>query len=265
MPELPEVEACRRRATRALVGRRIRRVEVRDDPVVLAGVSAARLAKALRGRTVRAVRRHGKHLWLELDRRPWPSLHFGMTGWLEFYRRAEDRPRFWKLEVTTDDGLRMAFRDARRFGRLRLQQDPEHEPPVSLLGFDALDGLPSTRDLHAHLARRRAPLKAVLLDQSLFAGVGNWIADEVLYQARLSPRRPAASLSREEASRLRARLRQVVRHAVDVGADSDRFPPSWLFHRRWGRVAGRTTHRAETIVHETIGGRTTAWVPSRQR
>lgn len=265
MPELPEVEACRRRASRALVGRRIRAAAVADDPVVLDGVGHTGLARALRGRTVRGVKRRGKHLWLELDRRPWPSLHFGMTGWLEFYRRPEDRPRFWKLELTMDDGRRMAFRDARRFGRLRLQQDPENEPPIALLGFDALDGLPNARDLHAHLARRRAPLKAVLLDQSLFAGVGNWIADEVLYQARLSPRRLASRLTRLEVSRLRSRLLAIVRHAVKVGADSERFPPGWLFHRRWGRVAGSTTRRAEAIVHETIGGRTTAWVPSRQR
>ena len=265
MPELPEVEACRRRASRALVGRKIQTAEVADDPLVVRGTSPARLSAALRGRTVRAVRRRGKHLWIELDRRPWPSLHFGMTGWLEFYRRPEERPRFWKLELSMDDGRRMAFRDARRFGRLRLQQDPENEPPIALLGFDALDDLPSARDLRAHLARRRAPLKAVLLDQSLFAGVGNWIADEVLYQAKLSPRRLASSLTPAEVSRLRSRLRAVVRHAVKVGADSERFPSGWLFHRRWGRVAGATTHRAEAIVHETIGGRTTAWVPTRQR
>jgi len=264
VPELPDVEASRRRLQRALGGRRIAAVSVIDDPIVYAGLDPRALAAALRGRRVKAVRRRGKHLWLELDRRPWPAFHFGMTGWFHFYRSPADRPRFIKLELTTDDGRRVAYADARRFGRIRLQQDPPREPPVSLLGFDPLEGLPPAAELARHLARRKAPLKAVLLDQALFAGVGNWIADEVLYQARLSPHRPARSLTSGEVRRLRDRLHEVIRRAVAAGADSDRFPPSWLFHTRWGRRAGSVTARAEAIVHETIGGRTTAWVPTRQ-
>ena len=264
MPELPDVEAERRRLRRWLGGRRLVAVIVAEDPIVYAGLSPRAFAAALRGRRVRAAHRRGKHLWLELDRRPWPAFHFGMTGWFHFYRSPADRPRFTKLELTTDDGRRVAYADARRFGRIRLQQDPPREPPVSLLGFDPLEGLPPAAELARHLARRKAPLKAVLLDQALFAGVGNWIADEVLYQARLSPHRPARSLSPIEVRRLRDRLHDVVARAVAANAESERFPPSWLFHTRWGRRAGSLTARAEAIVHETIGGRTTAWVPSRQ-
>ena len=264
MPELPEVEASRRRVQRWLGGRRLVKVNVADDPVVLGGTAPASIASALRDRRVRAAGRKGKHLWLELDRRPWPAFHFGMTGWLHFYRREEERPRFLKLELVADDGRRMAYTDPRRFGRIRLQWDPASEPPISLLGFDPLEGLPRARDLAAHLGRRKAPLKAVLLDQSLFAGVGNWVADEVLYQARLNPRRPAQSLSLAEVRRLRESLHGVIERSVAVGADSDRFPAAWLFHTRWGRREGSLTAKGEPIVHETIGGRTTAWVPSRQ-
>ena len=78
MPELPEVETARRRAERALRGRRIAAVAVVRDPIVYEGVSPARFAAVLRGRRVEAVRRRGKHLWMELDRRPWPLFHFGM-------------------------------------------------------------------------------------------------------------------------------------------------------------------------------------------
>jgi formamidopyrimidine-DNA glycosylase len=239
-------------------------VAVKDDPIIFGGLGPRTLAAALRGRRVRAARRRGKHLWLELDRRPWPAFHFGMTGHFSFYRDEADRPRFWKIELVTDDGRRVAYADARRFGRIRLQRDPAREPPVSLLGFDPLEGLPPARELAMHLARRKAPLKAVLLDQSLFAGVGNWVADEVLYQARLSPHRPARSLAPAEVRRLRHSLHGVIALAVSVNADSDRFPGWWLFHTRWGRRAGALTARAEAIVHETIGGRTTAWVPTRQ-
>jgi formamidopyrimidine-DNA glycosylase len=99
----------------------------------------------------------------------------------------------------------------------------------------------------------------------VFAGVGNWIADEVLFQAGIRPHRPAADLRPREVRRLRSRLRAIVTRAVAVGADSDRFPRSWLFHHRWGKEEGARTAHADRIVHETIGGRTTAWVPARQR
>jgi len=103
----------------------------------------------------------------------------------------------------------------------------------------------------------------VLLDQTLLAGVGNWIADEALYQARLSPWRPARSLSDTEVRRLRQALVRIIRRAVDVEADADRFPRTWLFHRRWGRRHA-VTSSGESLTFDTIGGRTTAWVRDRQ-
>ncbi len=263
MPELPEVETARRRAQRALRGRRIVAVAVADDPIVYEGVTPARFAATLRGRRVVAVHRKGKHLWMELDRPPFPLFHFGMTGSFEIYRDGAERPRFWKVELTTEDGTRLAMPDPRRLGRLRLRRDPEREPPLARLGFDVLRELPPARELAGLLARRGAPAKAVLLDQSVFAGVGNWIADEALYQAAIDPRRPASSLSLAEVARLRSRLHAIVRLAVDAGADDARFPRTWLFHHRWGRAEGARTARGEPIVHVTIGGRTTAVVPSR--
>jgi formamidopyrimidine-DNA glycosylase len=265
VPELPEVETARRRAQIALGGRRIAAVAVVRDPIVYDGVAPARFAGALRGRRVLAVRRKGKHLWMELDRPPFPLFHFGMAGSFELYRDGGERPRFWKVEIAAEDGTRLAMCDPRRLGRLRLRRSPETEDPLARLGFDVLLGLPPSRELAALLARRRGPAKAVLLDQSLFAGVGNWIADEALYQAAIDPRRPASSLAPSEVARLRARLRAIVRRAVAVGADDRRFPRTWLFHDRWGREEGARTARGERILHLTIGGRTTAFVPSRQR
>jgi formamidopyrimidine-DNA glycosylase len=265
MPELPDVETARRRAEKALVGRRITEVAVTRDPIVYDGVAPSRFAAALSGRRILAVRRRGKHLWMELDSRPWPLFHFGMTGAFEVYRDGTPRPRFWKVEIAVEGGTRLAMSDPRRLGRIRLRRSPETEDPLARLGFDILEGLPPATELAALLARRRGPVKAVLLDQSLFAGVGNWIADEALYQAAIDPRRPASTLALAEVARLRARLHAIVRRAVAAGADDSRFPRTWLFHDRWGREEGARTARGERIRHLTIGGRTTAFVPSRQR
>jgi len=280
MPELPEVEAARRLLTHAAVGRRIVSARVIPDPIVFQGVSPVRVRRALVGRRVVAAHRHGKHLWLELDQRPWPCFHFGMSGGIEVRGRQRQRlmvegrrareepwpPRFLKLHLTLDDGGEVVFRDARRLGRVRLRHDPAAEPPISLLGFDALHDVPSVGRLAELFAARSAPVKAVLLDQSFSAGVGNWIADEVLYQARIDPRRRTDTLTRAEIGRIRSRLRSVIGTAVRAGADSDRFPPKWLFHTRWSKRLHRpVTPRGELIRYLTVGGRTTAWVAEVQR
>src|SRR2546428_10681144 len=150
MPELPEVEAARRLLTRAAVGRRIVAVGCMRDPIVFRGVSPARVRRALLGRRVVAARRHGKRLWLELDRRPWPCFHFGMAGGIEVRGRRRARlvmegrreregpwpPRFLKMPPVLGAGGETAFRDAPRLGRRRLRHHPPAEPPISLLGFD---------------------------------------------------------------------------------------------------------------------------------
>jgi len=275
MPELPEVERGRRLAAAAVVGRRIVSAWVADDPIVFDRASPRVIERATVGRTVLAVHRHGKQLWLELDRPPHLLIHFGMTGALHVPGGGHLAlasgidpgdawpPRFTKLILRFDD-TELAFTNARRLGRVRLRDRPREEPPISELGFDALTGAPSLRGFQELARRRSSPVKAVLLDQSFAAGVGNWIADEVLYQARIDPRRAMSTLGDRELARVRTWLLRVVRTAVDADADKAALPRSWLFHHRWGRVRGRTIG-GHVIEHIEIGGRTTAWVPARQR
>lgn len=264
---------------RLVVGRRIERVRCADDRIVFAGVAPRTMARALTGRVVVASRRRGKQLWWELDQRPWPLFHFGMTG--QFVtpqaeplrlrahgQRALDTswpPRFWKIWLALDDGTELCMTNARRLGRIRLQHDPEHEPPIASLGFDPLDELPTAEAFAAALRRRKGVLKAVLLDQGFAAGIGNWMADEILYQARIDPRRRGTELTPTEARRIHAALAEVVRVACAVDADKARFPAAWLFHHRWGKVADAHTAKGERIEHIELGGRTTAWVPAVQR
>ncbi len=274
MPELPEVEHARRLIERVAVGHRIADARCADDPIVLVDGPSA-VCRALRSRRVVAACRHGKWLWLELDRAPHPLFHLGMTGSfrtredsplvLQTAPRHDDRwpPRFTKVELALDDGRALAFTNTRRLGRVLLRDDPRAEPPISELGFDPLTGLPELARFRALLARRRGTLKGVLLDQGFAAGVGNWVADEVLYQARLDPRRSVDSLDDAEIRRLRSKLAHVITVAVKADADADRYPKSWLFHHRWEK--GRRTAAGEAIEHVTVAGRTTAWVPSRQR
>ena len=190
MPELPEVERGRLVAEMVALGRTIRRARCSTDRIVFCDQTPATVTRRLKGRTVTAACRHGKQLWLEFDEGPALLLHFGMTGALHGYEHDADRPRFWKIELEFEDGRRLAMPDPRRFGRIRLRDDPRREPPVSDLGFDPLLDLPGKAEFRERIGRGTVSIKGRLLDQSFAAGVGNWIADEILYQAAVAPHRP---------------------------------------------------------------------------
>jgi formamidopyrimidine-DNA glycosylase len=277
VPELPEVEFGRSIAEAVAAGRRIERVRCHRDAIVFEDCSAAGVSRRLRGRRVETVRRRGKHIWFELDERPWPLFHFGMSGAFRVPGGAALRlesgpkreagvwpPRFTKIHLLFDDGGELVMTNARRLGRIRLREDPEREAPICELGFDPLLDLPPPGRFTQLLRARRGTLKGILLDQSFAAGVGNWIADEVLYQARIDPRRTPRDLDDAGIRRIRTALRRVIERAVAVQADKARFPRSWLFHHRWGKDGEARTCRGEQIAHLTIAGRTTAWVPERQ-
>ena len=278
MPELPEVERARRVCERVAAGRRIVDVWCDDDPIVFDGVEPSEVAARLIGRRVEVVARRGKYFWWRLDRGPHPLFHLGMTGHVREpegpplrlatdARRQEDAwpPRFTKLRVKLEGGRQLAVTNARRLGRIRLRADPEEEPPVASLGFDPLLEMPSPREFLLRWRRRRGVVKSLLLDQTWAAGIGNWIADEVLYQAKIDPRRRAHDLADDEVARIRSRLGHVIRRACHVDADSDRFPRGWLFHVRWGRSSAARTAAGDAVEFVDIGGRTTAWVPAVQR
>lgn len=278
MPELPEVELGRKTAEGVAVGRVVTACSVANDSIVFDDIPPNAVKKVLVGATIESVSRHGKHLWFELDRRPWPLFHFGMTGAfrvpdivplpLESSPKNADHswpPRFTKIHMTFDDGGELAMVNKRRLGRIRLRNEPREEAPIANLGFDPFLELPGLARFRTLIGRRSVTLKGLLLDQSFAAGVGNWIADEVLFQAKLDPRRRADTLTPDEVKRLRAKLKVVIDRAVAVDADKTRFPKSWLFHRRWGKQDGAVTTKGDPIVHLDIAGRTTAWVPAVQR
>ncbi len=277
MPELPEVECWGRRvAERACRGKLIAEVTSYTDDIVFAGTSAAAFSRALKGRRVDAVRRRGKQMWFDLaGDGPHPLLHFGMTGRFHVYTDPNDAPahgrgrvKWVKTELVMDDGTRLAMSDKRRFARLRLRNDPLHEPPLADLGPDALTDLPPPAWWRERVPPRRVAIKSLLLDQSFLAGVGNWIADEVLYQAHLDPHRRADTLTDTEISGLRQKTKYVINKAVEYEAEYDRFPATWLFHHRWqlrdSRKGDIFDHANRKVAFDKIGGRTTSWVPQVQ-
>jgi formamidopyrimidine-DNA glycosylase len=303
MPELPEVESQRRMLEDNVVGLRIRRVTsteqggggrhgLFDDKVCGEGLTEETLGAALTGKWVVAARRKGKQMWLELGESrggaPCASLliHLGMTGALcvrgeagPAYKRfdvdalSQWPPRFTKLELAlaasdTAPEVALAYMDGRRFGKILLRPaDATASPPISALAPDPLTDMPLLDAFAAKLKRSSTTIKAALLDQGrICCGIGNWIADEVLYQAAISPSAPCNLLDAAQVAALHGKIVDVCTFACAVSADHEQFPPTWLFHYRWAnQTTGSIASPLGRVHFDTVGGRTTAFLPHVQK
>ncbi|KAI8089240.1 AtMMH-1 [Halteromyces radiatus] len=282
MPEIAEVEHARRQCHKHCLSRKITSVETVPDELIFVNNTSDQFASILEGRTVVDTKRWGKYFILLFDQEPHLVAHFGMTGDIKFKHeksKEEWPPRFWKTIITfgkaaghqegDEETIVMAFCDARRLGRLRLVfGDPLTSLPISKLGFDPLHNLPSIDDFFTMVIKRAVPVKALLLDQAFSAGVGNWIADEILYHSRLHPAQYSNSLTKKECETLREQMEEVCRIAVESEADESLLPANWLMTYRWNKGKGKGAgvlpngHKLDFI---TVGGRTSAYAPSLQK
>jgi formamidopyrimidine-DNA glycosylase len=213
MPELPEVETVRARLEPVLTGRRFERVEI-HDPRLVRPYEPAEVAAELEGERVAAVERRGKYLIFRFESGRVLLIHLRMTGSLRHTSGdlAEDPHR--RAVVRLDNRSDVTYRDVRRFGTWLLLEPGELEPYLGArVGEEPLDALFTAARLGERLARRRAPIKAALLDQRTLAGMGNIYVDEALWRAKIHPLRAAESLDRNELRR----LHKAVRAALEAG------------------------------------------------
>jgi formamidopyrimidine-DNA glycosylase len=247
VPELPEAERARQQLE-LVVGREITAVDDRDT-YVCRPHAPGEIAAALVGHRLTETHRRGKFLWAETDGGPELGLHLGMAG--RIVVDEAPAPNNWdRFVLEFADGGRLALRDKRRLGRAVLEPDFAH------VGTDAAD---IGRDaFRTAVGRGSMAIKARLLNQRVLSGVGNLLADEILWRARVSPRRPAGELSTEELDLLRRQVRGALRDAIrDGGAHTGRLIP----HRAPGGACPRC---GTALERATIGGRTTFWCPACQ-
>ena len=247
MPELPEAERARQQLDR-IVGREIVAVDDRDT-YVCRPHAPGEIAAALVGRAITRTHRRGKFLWAETDDGgPELGLHLGMAGRISVDEEPVARWDRFVLEFA--DGGRMALRDKRRLGRAVI------EPDFSHVGPDAAEV--SREQFRDRIGRGSAPVKARLLDQKAISGVGNLLADEILWQAGISPQRRTGSLSDDELDELRRATRRAIRNAIRRGgAHTGELNPE-------RQAGGRCPRCGTELSRARIGGRTTYWCPEHQ-
>lgn len=260
MPELPEVESYRVLAESA-VGRTVGAVACPDAWYLKGAASGPVLRRVLVGHRFVAARRIGKLLLLDVDSGPVIGIRFGMTGNLDVddrlgvsqmrYAPRRREPAWDRWSVRFEDGGGLVVHDPRRLGGVLV------DPDVSGLGPDAASLAPA--QLSSALRGAKTPLKARLLDQSQVAGVGNLIADEVLWRAALSPHRVAGGLAPNEVRRLHRHLRRTISDLIGRGGSHC----GDLMEER--HPGGRCPRDGAELVRSTVGGRTSWWCPSHQR
>lgn len=234
MPELPEVETVVRGLRGPLVGRTALEIWT-DWPRMLRGAAAEELSARLHGQTFRAVTRRAKYILCQLDH-DLLVVHLKMTGRLYVTpdEAAHEADRWVHVRVQLDSGQQLRFSDARKFGFVALTAEFASLAPA--LGPEPLEDEFTIADFAARLARRKTAIKAVLLDQSVVAGVGNIYADEALWRSEIHPLRPAASLRPEEVAVLHESIRVVLSAAIDAEGASV----------NWYRKPDGTTGSAQT-------------------
>jgi formamidopyrimidine-DNA glycosylase len=272
MPELAEVEFYRKQWNAGL-GRRVIRVRVHERARVFRGCRVGALARALSGATLRSSAAAAKLMLFRFSGRRWLGLHLGMSGALRT-ENAGFTPGPHDHLVLVQPGRCLVFSDPRMFGRVRFSTGAHPPPWWTRLPPSVLSDSFTVEAIATFFRRhQRSPVKAVLLMQDRFPGIGNWMADEILWRAAVHPARLAGSLSRAETATLWRECRRICRVALAVIAGHGRSTPSalnvripdtWLFNHRW-EDGGRCPRTGVPLVREMIGGRTTCWSPARQR
>jgi formamidopyrimidine-DNA glycosylase len=284
MPELPEVENVARALQQSLLGRQLTAVEVRWSGVL--SQTPGELRRAVVGKTLSGIHRHGKYLLLhfrggrrrrsrsvpgaaprgaEKSAAAYLMIHLRMTG--QLFARPGYRPDKHVHLVLDFEGLRVYYRDIRKFGRFTLVEHGSSPRALSHVGPDFL--AIRFREWHPLVASRHAPIKSVLLDQRTGAGLGNIYADEALHRAGIHPALAPADLDREELRRVlrsaKAVLRQAIRHGGTTYLSFVDFQGRPGNFRDKLRVYGRTGDACRTcgtvIAREVLGGRSSHYCP----
>jgi formamidopyrimidine-DNA glycosylase len=257
MPELPEVESAVRRLRKAIVGKTVSGASVLH-PSLRRRLSTAKL-RSLRNARISGVERRGKHQLIHFDDGRALHAHFRMNGDWEFDRASDELPRFARAFLEFTDGSRVVLTDSRALGTLDLH--PANAEVDLGLGPEPSDPALTAAALRAALARKRGPIKPALLDQRLIAGIGNIYAAESLWESKLSPERPAASLTAKEVASLLRAIRKVIDRATGARyTDSD--VAKLAVYDRAGLPCRRCRGKIERIVQ---AGRSTYFCPTCQR
>lgn len=260
MPELAEVEYYRKRWDCGL-DYKIESVRVHDGKRIFRDLTAPQMRRLLTGAVLLSSEARGKRMLFRFSRNLWLGLHLGMTGQLRAEKPDFDPGKHDHLVLFQKERA-LVFSDPRLFGRVLVHQGAAEPEWWANLPPDLVSGAFTPEVMKAFLGRhRKLPLKAALLRQDGFPGIGNWMADEILWRAGIDPRTPCGGLRRKQLNQIWKMIRFVSKGAMKhISRDFSDPPRGWLFHERWHK-RGKCPDDRTPLMRAKVGGRTTVWCP----
>lgn len=259
MPELPEVQGYKVYIDSTSLHKKIVSFECRDNRLLK--VPKSQFEELLVGESWESTTRIGKYLFINTSGKKILVMHFGMTGHPKYYKDEDERPKYGHIVLEFDTGFHFAFECRRKLGWWNLIDSIEDYKKEHKLSDDARDL--TLEDFKTSLTSRKTFIKAVLMDQSVAAGVGNWVADEILYQARIHPKSRVDDLSEKQIETIFDAMKKVIEVAIDNDAHYDDFPDDFLIHFR--KEGATCYHTGDKIEKTKVGGRTTYFSPEWQK
>ena len=260
MPELPDVEVFRRYLDSIALHHKIKDVEIRAETLIK-DITPRKFIKSLLNRTLEESRRHGKYCFVRLDSKEWLVMHFGMTGFLHYFKSGEQEPGHSGVLLHFDNSHTLAYVSQRKLGRIGLVQDMREYIRERSLGPDALE---IDKDSFIKiLSRSGSMIKSALMRQENIAGIGNVYSDEILFQAGIHPKAQIKNLDRKALDKLYRTTRRVLETAIDKSADPARFPAEFIIPIRGSdNACPKCSGKPEKIK---VSGRTGWYCPQCQK
>jgi len=258
VPELPDVEVFKQYVESTALHKKMDAVEIRSKDM-LKNVSGREIKKALEGHQFVSADRHGKYLFLKTENTTWLVLHFGMTGFVTYFKDPTKEPAHNRLLIRFSNGYHLAYDCQRKLGEITLTEDPGLFAEERQLGLDALKpGFNLDRFKHI-LKNTASAVKSALMNQKYIAGIGNIYSDEILFQAGIHPDTKSKELNDDEIARLYNQAESVLKAAIEAHADPSRFPASFIMPHRRG---DRTCPKCKGGIEKTkTGGRSAYYCP----
>lgn len=262
MPELPEVETFRRYFDRTSLNKKIEGIELRAGKM-LKGISSRSLQVQLKNNKFKKTSRHAKYLFAHTDNEKILVLHFGMTGFLHYFKDKSEKPGHTRMLIDFNNGYHLAFDCQRKFGKIHLIDNKEKFIEEKKLGPDPIADEMNLLIFRKLLEGKKGSIKSTLMDQKTIGGIGNIYTDEILFNAGIHPSSKTEKLKDDQIKKLFHMMIKILRKAIDVNADSDRMPSTYLLHnRKSGADCPMCTSK---IRKQTISGRTSYYCGKHQK
>lgn len=258
MPELPEVEGYKVYIDSTSLHQKITAFECRDSRLLK--TSKADFENHLIGQELTASERIGKYLFIKTSGKKILVMHFGMTGRPNYYKEKDDRPKFGHIVLSFENGFHFAFENKRKFGWWDLIDSIADYKTAHKLSDDARDL--RLEDFRKSLSNRKTHIKTVLMDQSVAAGVGNWMADEILYQSQIHPKKKVQHLTEKDVDTLFHAMKKVIEVAIENDAHHSDFPDDFFIHIR--KEGASCFYTSTDIQKIKVGGGSTYFSPKWQ-